>query len=226
MQDNKPTIIIECKKFNETLSLHTTQLTRYFADTNAKFAILTNGTIYQFYTDTEQQNLMDNTTFFTFNILNMTEQNYNILEQLHKTQFNQLSIYNTNNSLKTFTQLKNTLKDAHNTPAHELVKLVAKNCYNGRFSDSILNTYTNSLKKAWQAIKNNIINDTLNVIIKQNNNDNENDNITTDNEIEAYHYIKAIAQPIIDTNRIGRKDGLNACNNMFCFQYQPSNVYI
>lgn len=69
---------------------------------------------------------MDNTPFFTFDILNMSEQNYNTLEQFHKTQFNQLSIYNTANSLKTFTQLKNTLKDALNTPSPELVKLVAK----------------------------------------------------------------------------------------------------
>lgn len=231
MQDNKPTIIIECKKFNETLTLHTAQLARYFAATNAKFAVLTNGTIYQFYTDTEQQNLMDNTPFFTFDILNMTEQNYNILEQFHKTQFNQLSIYNTANSLKTFTQLKNTLKDALNTPSPELVKLVAKNCYNGRFSDSVLNTYTHTFNKAWQAIKNDIINDTLKVIIKQNDNDNDNpteDNtpkkeiITTDNEIEAYHYIKAIAQPIMDTNRIVLKDGLNACN--ICIDNQRKSI--
>lgn len=49
MQDNKPTIIIECKKFNETLSLHTAQLARYFAATNPKFAMLTNGTMYLLY---------------------------------------------------------------------------------------------------------------------------------------------------------------------------------
>lgn len=46
--------------------------------------------------------------------------------------------------------------------------------------------------------------------------------ITTDNEIEAYHYIKAIAQPIIDTNRIILKDGINACN--ICIDNQQKSI--
>jgi len=46
-----PVILIEAKYCGENLSKHGSQLFRYFATTSAKFGILTNGIIYQFYTD-------------------------------------------------------------------------------------------------------------------------------------------------------------------------------
>lgn len=46
-----PAILIEAKWCNEPLERHDSQLFRYFATTSAKFAILTNGIVYKFYTD-------------------------------------------------------------------------------------------------------------------------------------------------------------------------------
>src|ERR1700743_2326143 len=53
-------ILIEVKKATEPLDLrYASQLFRYFAVTNARVAILTNGEIYEFYTDLDAPNRMD-----------------------------------------------------------------------------------------------------------------------------------------------------------------------
>lgn len=56
MQDGEPVILIECKSVSENLAKHDSQLFRYFGTSKAKFAILTNGVIYRFYTDLEDKN--------------------------------------------------------------------------------------------------------------------------------------------------------------------------
>lgn len=50
-------ILIEAKAVTEKLEKHDSQLFRYFGTTKAKFAILTNGIIYKFYTDWKNQML-------------------------------------------------------------------------------------------------------------------------------------------------------------------------
>jgi len=69
MQDEKPLVLIEVKNHKETLDSHKTQLERYFnAEKRAKFAILTNGIEYRFFTDTNNPNIMDKTPFFAINL--------------------------------------------------------------------------------------------------------------------------------------------------------------
>lgn len=55
IRDGQPVILIECKSISENLDRHDSQLFRYFGTTTAKFAILTNGIIYRFYTDLTAQ---------------------------------------------------------------------------------------------------------------------------------------------------------------------------
>ena len=57
--DDEPLILIECKACNKPLEKHSSQLFRYFGTTSAKFAILTNGLTYQFFTDLDDKNKMD-----------------------------------------------------------------------------------------------------------------------------------------------------------------------
>ncbi len=63
LKDSKPIIIIECKHWRENLNDHDNQLHRYFYATSAKFAVLTNGIRYHFFTDSEHTNKMDNKPF-------------------------------------------------------------------------------------------------------------------------------------------------------------------
>ena len=70
--DKEPLILIEAKSANtELVPKHMNQLLRYFTVTKAKFSILTNGIIYQFYSDLEEPNKMDTKPFLTFDLFNI-----------------------------------------------------------------------------------------------------------------------------------------------------------
>src|ERR1044072_9903525 len=53
-------ILVECKGASSPLNLnHAGQLFRYFSVTDARLAILTNGVVFQFYSDVDAPNKMD-----------------------------------------------------------------------------------------------------------------------------------------------------------------------
>ena len=70
--NDKPIILIEVKCIGKKLDRHSSQLFRYYATTNARFALLTNGIIYRFYTDLNEKNKMDSTPFYEFNLLSQS----------------------------------------------------------------------------------------------------------------------------------------------------------
>lgn len=74
MKDGEAAILFECKTVNSNLNKeHTSQLFRYFSVTPAKVGILTNGMIYQFFTDLEVTNKMDQKPFLKINLLDIKE---------------------------------------------------------------------------------------------------------------------------------------------------------
>lgn len=73
-------IIIECKHHTCNLSAHVPQLMKYYAASDAKCGILTNGIEYWFFSDTIKQNIMDKEPFMKFNLLEMGN---DIVEELH-----------------------------------------------------------------------------------------------------------------------------------------------
>ena len=83
LKDGHPIIIIECKHWKENLNSHSSQLHRYFNVTKSRFAILTNGIKYEFYTDLEKSNIMDSKPFMEINLDELKEAN---IKQLVKFQ--------------------------------------------------------------------------------------------------------------------------------------------
>src|SRR6478609_8855934 len=64
MREGEVQILIECKTATGQLKIeHASQLFRYFAVTNARIAVLTNGEVYNFYTDLDAPNRMDEKPF-------------------------------------------------------------------------------------------------------------------------------------------------------------------
>jgi len=74
LQEGKPLILIEAKSCNEKLDKHDSQLFRYFGTTESKFAILTNGIIYKFYSDLDQPNVMDSQPFYVLDMMDLSDQ--------------------------------------------------------------------------------------------------------------------------------------------------------
>lgn len=85
-------IIIECKHHTCNLSVHAPQLMKYYAASEAKCGILTNGIEYWFYSDTVKQNIMDKEPFLKFNILEMGNDIIEELQMFAKDRFSNEAI--------------------------------------------------------------------------------------------------------------------------------------
>lgn len=84
----QPAIILECKSCGQTLKdEHRDQLHRYFPFTPARFGILTNGLIYQFYTDVTQPNNMETIPFLEVDLTRLSDTAIQEVEQFTKARF-------------------------------------------------------------------------------------------------------------------------------------------
>ena len=133
LKNNNVEIIIECKLCHSPLKEnHLYQLLRYYMTTEARLGILTNGIIYQFYTDTNENGKMDNIPFFEIDLLNLNSQSIKKLKKLfYKNNFdiNQISIIA--KELKYNNGVKKVLLKEFEDPSKEFTKTIAKQVYNG-----------------------------------------------------------------------------------------------
>lgn len=100
LNNGTPEILIECKWCGESLTKHDSQLFRYFATCPAKFAILTNGLCYKFYTDLDEANKMDMTPFLEIDMTNLRDTSVNALKKFCKDSFDKDSIFSVASELK------------------------------------------------------------------------------------------------------------------------------
>jgi hypothetical protein len=214
--DDKVTILIEAKSINEQLQKHDSQLFRYFGTSSAKFAILTNGVVYRFYTDLEETNKMDSSPFLEINLLDLKDSDMLELKKFQKENFDINSIVSTASDLKYLGQIKKVLKEEFNEPTDEFVRMILnKDIYEGVKTQSVVEKYRPILKKSVNYYINELINERLqNAILKTNDNveasdiyeEKENDIETTVSELETFYIIKSILAEKIDINRISYKD--------------------
>jgi hypothetical protein len=96
----KPVLLVECKHWKENLDIHGNQLFRYYVVSEARFAILTNGVRYRFFSDLERQNVMDKVPFLEFDITDVNEWYIGQLMKFRKPYFNEQYIHDTIPSIK------------------------------------------------------------------------------------------------------------------------------
>ena len=77
---------------------------RYFGTSKAKFAILTNGQFYRFYTDLDETNKMDETPFLEINILDISQ-------TIVSGYFNMMMIVDMNKSTRSFVDCQKDLDE-------------------------------------------------------------------------------------------------------------------
>ncbi|WP_318509246.1 type I restriction endonuclease [Bacillus sp. T3] len=227
--DGMPVILIEAKSINEKLQKHDSQLFRYFGTTSAKFAILTNGILYRFYTDLEEQNKMDTSPFFEFNILELKDSAIHELAKFKKSSFEIDKIFNTASELKYLSKLKSFLNDQWETPTEEFIKFMLGQIYTGVKTKNTIEKFEPIIKKAFKQFINELVNDKLNAALKNTNSEenqeettltsvteNEDKNEvkikTSEEEIEGYAITKLLLKDIVDEDRIFYRDNLSYFN--------------
>lgn len=142
-------MLIECKKSSEPLRIeHTSQLFRYFAATQARIAILTNGEKYHFYTDLDAPNRMDAKPFLILDLTEIDETLIPELTKLTKEVFDLDSIINAAGELKYIGQLKRELGKQFSSPTDEWVKFFTTRVYEGSFTQKVREQFTELVAKA------------------------------------------------------------------------------
>ncbi|MCK5295403.1 MAG: type I restriction enzyme HsdR N-terminal domain-containing protein [Alphaproteobacteria bacterium] len=161
MSDNKPIILIECKALNIDLSEYNRgQLERYFGvkKIDAKYAILTNGKVYKFFTDLDKSNNLDDKPFLEID-LSKKDFSSDVIEELkkfRKTDFDVEKIRSTAENLKFSLGIKRVIQEEFNSPSYEMLKFFQKkgvyNCnltegFIKRFSPLITTAYNNIIEE-------------------------------------------------------------------------------
>lgn len=132
VKDGVVQILIECKKYGDVLSLkHASQLYRYFSVTNARIAILTNGATYQFFTDLDATNKMDEKPFLELDLEDIDDHILPEIEKLTKSSFDVDSVINAAGELKYLSQIKKIIAQQLKEPEEDFVKFFASRVYEG-----------------------------------------------------------------------------------------------
>lgn len=141
LKEGNPIILVECKHWSADVDPHNSQLFRYFHTTAARFAILTNGIVFRFYTDLVEANKMDETPFFEFRIDDMKEVQIEKLKEFHKSYFNRDSIITIASELKFMSELRNLIVKEISEPTDEFTRHFAKAVYPSIVTPKVLEQF-------------------------------------------------------------------------------------
>lgn len=232
LKDGEIQILIECKKLGEPLNLnHASQLFRYFHVTSARISILTNGRFYKFFTDLEAPNKMDEKPFLELDLLDLDEHIVPEIDKLTKTSFDLESIINSAEELKYISQIKKMLATEFQTPSEAFVRMICGRAYEGIITQKVRDQFTFLTKKSMVQFLNDQINERLKtalhgstspnlnfaapidqrpsepeVVSAEPTNSDEAAIITTVEELEGFHIVRAIVRKVIDVKRIQFRD--------------------
>lgn len=232
IKDGVPILLIECKHIDQDLTLHDTQLQKYFVASNARFGVLTNGIEYRFYTDLDKQNIMDERPFLVVNMLEISEAEIEQLKKFHKSYYDVEEILSTAQELKYMTDVKGILNNEFANPSKEFVKYIIRPIYSGQIKENVLDLFTPIVKKSIASIIKERIAEKLNLAIKTNDEpapapqepekpkeeelpegvvalDKETGVTTTQEEIDAFLIVKAILRQVVDIHRVYYRDTLS-----------------
>ncbi len=131
VKDGRPSILVECKSAGVSLGKgHLSQLIRYYAVTDARFAILTNGVEYQFFTDLRKSNVMDESPFLVVDMLDLNDDMVTEVSRFAKSRFDEQAIWDLVHTReveqKELQIITDNIAREFASPSRDLVRLLAK----------------------------------------------------------------------------------------------------
>ncbi|MDR1070479.1 MAG: type I restriction enzyme HsdR N-terminal domain-containing protein [Gracilibacteraceae bacterium] len=144
----KPAIIVEAKHVDVNLDNHAQQLFRYFASSEARFAILTNGIEYRFYSDIEQSNKMDLKPFLSVDFLNLKDAQIQALQRFCKKEFDTDTLHDVANEMKWHGEIRAAFKEQLANPSDDFVRLLISRAYKGEKTKAVMHRFRPFVKAA------------------------------------------------------------------------------
>jgi hypothetical protein len=217
--DKKPMILIECKQAKSDLDqVSLKQLFSYFVNGEAPFAILTNGTIYRFYSDLEKQHILDLKPFFEFDMLDIKEPQVEELKKFERSSFDLDKLKKDAPKLKYSREINTFLKKQLTEPDEDFVKFLAHKVYDGAFVESVKKQFTQITTDVFNQFVEDKINERFTSLAKKTQSGGDKTGIgpdvgkieirpeqpedNTKEELEGYYITKAILRELVDPGRI------------------------
>lgn len=223
-RDEAPIILIECKHWKQKLDVHDGQLLRYFHVSKAKFAILTNGISYRFYTDLVEANKMDEKPFLDVNMEDIKDGQIERLKEFHKNYFNPESVFQSASELKYTNELRHLIQGEFLEPKDEFVKYFVKQIYSSAVTAKTLDYFRPLVKRTLSNYISDSISDRLKSAITIEEQAQREEIVeevvatptstakeveTTSEELEAFYIVRSILRTIVDPKRVTHRDALS-----------------
>ena len=222
-KDDEVIMLIECKKYSTDLSdAHTTQLYCYFSVVHARIA---DGVVYRFYTDLEESNKMDTKPFLEFNMLDIQQQWVNELKRFTKSVFDLDATLTAASDLKYTKEIKQIMMEQLEAPSEDFVRFFLSYVYSGRHRQTVVQQFTDIVRRALNQFLNEQINQRLQSAISRGEAPEdpveveESDEpieeevvsgiVTTEEELEGFYTVKSIVREVVAPDRIGHRDTIN-----------------
>ena len=209
MRDGKPAVLVECKVLNSELdSKQVGQLLRYYTVTEATVGILTDGINYRFFGDTDENKVMDDTSFFDFNMLEFTEGQVRELKRFHRAEFDAEQIADVARELKYASLIKQLLANEFAEPSEAFLRFIVREVSDGnrRITSRVLATFRTLTQRAFAQF----INDRIDARFKaaqdigrDTADESEEEPDFVQRELDSLSIIKAIVAGTCNVRRVG-----------------------
>jgi len=228
VRDGEVQILIECKASMSALKVeNASQLFRYFGTTNARLAVLTNGIVWQFYTDLDAPNKMDSKPFLVLDLLDIDDMLIPEIQKLSKESFDLDSIINAAEELKYVGALRREIAAQFREPSDDWVRFFTTRVYEGSFTAKVREQFTELVRKASKQFLTEQVNDRLKTAlgagvttpvdsaaadevtskqVAEEDLERDTEIETTLEELEGYQIVKAIACSDVKPYRIAHRD--------------------
>lgn len=220
-KEDVPVILLEAKHWKQKLDNHDGQLLRYFHVCKAKFAVLTNGVEFRFFTDLAEPNKMDEVAFLEFDITAITDQQIEELKKFHKSYFDVTNIISSASELKYTAALRALLVAEFKNPSEPFVRFFTKQVYSGMVTDKVVFQFSDLLRRSMHTMLSDMITERLNSAAKLEQEgakkeaptpvasepvEKERLIETTPEEMEGFYIVKSMLRKYVDPNRITYRD--------------------
>jgi hypothetical protein len=223
--DGKIAMLIEAKPINAKLGdVQFNQLFRYFSVTEARLAILTNGREAWFFSDTDEPNKMDKRPFFKFDFQSFDRDQVDELARFQKPNFAIEAIVEAASNLKYTRAAAIYLRKQLDDPDDDFIRLIGRQIHDGAITKSVAEQLRPAIQAALEEVIRDRIQDKLGVAFsgeKKATADpdevpvagfaNEDDIVTTDEEIAGHMIVRAIAARHVPVGRIAIRDAKSYC---------------
>lgn len=232
VHDGAVQMLIEAKKITEPLRWeHASQLYRYFSVTNARVAILTNGQVWEFYTDLDETNKMDEKPFLVLDLAAVDRTLLPELAKLTRESFDLDSVISAAGELKYIGAIKRTLASEFKEPSDEWVRYLGTRVYGGKkFTAKVGEQFAPLVEKAAHQFLTEQVNDRLKTALGPETSveppvadlaaasqptppadaepvvERSADVVTTDDEAEGFRIVRAIVCSEVPATRVVARD--------------------